>query len=97
MATAKKANTLADFKSQFDPATVIPNKIRTAIASLGKEGQEAWEYEQDFLKRANLAPPHLAVYRTQFEKHIVEVRERNRNPRKIWFADVKVAARARGE
>jgi hypothetical protein len=97
MAAAKKPTNLADFKAQFDPTVVIPNKIKAALASLLKEGKEAWEFEQDFLKRANLAPPHLAQYRTDFEKHIVRVRERGRNERTVWFADQKVATEARGE
>jgi hypothetical protein len=92
-----KAKNLADFKAQFDPAVVIPNKIRAALEALAKEGREAWEYEQDFLKRCRVSPPHLSPFREQFLQHIVEVRDPGKNPRKVWFADPKVAKIARGE
>lgn len=94
---SQKPNTLADFKAKFDQDVVVPNKIKAALAALGKEGQEAWEFEMDFVKRAGLSQTQLGTYRGQFEKHVVLVRETGRSERKVWFADAKVASKARGE
>ncbi len=91
----KKPNTLADFKAQFDQNVVVPNKIRAAFSAMLKESPEAWEYEGDFIKRAGLSQTQIGAYREQFEKHVVVAKSSNRSDRKVWFADAKVAAKAR--
>lgn len=93
---AKPAKSLKDFQAQFDPAIVIPNKIRAALDGLRKEGPEAWDYEKDFLPRARLNASQVQGYREQFADHIVLVRQ-NGVEKRIWFADPKVAKKARGE
>ena len=95
----KSAKTLADFKSEYDPDIRIPNLIRAGLASLLKEGKESWEYEQDFLRRCGtgVGNSNITTYRPQFEKHIVEVKAQGgKNLKRVWFADIKVAAQARG-
>lgn len=96
MGSKSPAKTLADFKAKFDPDVVVPNKIRAALESLGKEhGPEAWEVESELIKRAVISQTDIGKYRDKFDAHIVKVRERNRDERKIWFVDPKVAAKAR--
>lgn len=95
MATATKGKTLAEFKARFDRSVVVPNKIRAALAALAKEGPEAWEYEGDIIKRAGISQSDMGLFREEFEKHVVLVRESGRSDRKVWFADAKVAAKVR--
>jgi len=96
---SKTTKTLADFRSKFDRSVVIPDKIRAALAALAKEGPEAWEYEGEFIKRAMISQSDMGLYRSGFEEHVVVVKDIGRstsgNGRKVWFADKKVAAKAR--
>lgn len=89
----KKAKTLADFRAAFDPAIIVPVKIKAGLASLRKEGREAWEAESEFLQRAGVANCQISAYRDNFAAHIVEAGVRN--PKRFWFADTKVAEKAR--
>jgi hypothetical protein len=95
------SKTLADFRSKFDRDIVVPGKIKAALATLGKEGPEAWEYEGDFIKRAGVSQTDIGKYREQFAKHIVVAKEVGRstsgNGRRVWFWSAGVAAKARGE
>ena len=104
--TAKKkptANNLESFRSEYDPKVRLPRLIQGGLASLLKEGRESWEYETDFFRRCNaglatagVGNSNIATYRDQFAKHIVEVRQGGKNIKRVWFADTKVAAQARG-
>lgn len=89
-----KAKTLADYKAVYDPDVVIPAKIRAALTTLLAEGPENWEYEADFFRRVGAAGQQITPYREQFAAHVVE--PRGHNSKRIWFADTKVAAKARG-
>lgn len=92
------AKTLADFNAEHNPDVKIPAKIRAALASLLAEGKEAWEYEADFMKRCpGVGNGNFAKYRVQFDKHIVVVKPNGNTPKNVWFADPKVAAKARGQ
>ena len=92
-----KAKTLADFKSEFDPTVKIPASIQQALTSLAKEGPEAWEYEQDFIRRVGTSSTYFAQYRDQFIEHAVDLpRSRSSQRSRVWFGDKKVAAKARG-
>ena len=89
---------VADFRALHDPMIVATNKIRAALAAMLKEGPEHWEYESDFVRRAGLSNNQIGSYREQFAEHIVEAPSVNRSaPRRIWFADAKVARKVRGE
>jgi hypothetical protein len=88
---------LASFQAEHNPDVKIPLKIRAGLASLLAEGKESAEYEADFAARCGLGANLLGKYRAQFEKHIVVVKMDGRgNGKNVWFADVKVAAKARG-
>lgn len=93
----RKAATLADFKAKYDPATVVPNKIRAALAEIAKQGPEHHVQEVEFAKMAGVSLSQISSFRAMFEKHIVVTRNDRRNEVKIWFGDAKVAAKARGE
>lgn len=91
-----KVRTLADFKAAHDPNVIVPNRIRVALASLAKEGVEAWEYEGEFLKRAGISQTQLGQFREHFLAHIVEAPgTRARTGRRVWFGDVKTAKKLR--
>jgi fumarate hydratase class II len=69
VSSQRKANTLADFRGQFDMNVVVPTKIKTALAELLKLGEETWEYESDIIKRAGISQTHMATFREQFVDH----------------------------
>jgi hypothetical protein len=94
----KTAKTLADFKAEYDPDIRIPALINAGLKSLLAEGPEAWEYEIDFIRRCGpgVGLATMALYREKFAKHFVEVKHGGKNPKRVWFADVKIAAKARG-
>jgi hypothetical protein len=95
---SKTPRTLADFRALHDPATVISNKIKSTLLAMYKEGPEQWEYESDFVKRAGLSNNQIGGYRDQFADHVVETPSLSRAaPRRIWFADAKIARKVRGE
>jgi len=92
-----KAKTLADFKAAHDPNVIVPNKIRTALASIEKEGSEHWLYEVDFLKLSGLSTTQLAMFRDQFAAHIVEAPgAHGKQTKRVYFGNAKVAAKLRG-
>jgi hypothetical protein len=80
-----------------DINVIIPMKISKALESLASEGPEAWDYEADFVRRASISQTHLGQFRDQFADHVVETPHlQGRQPRKVWFADPKIAAKVRG-
>lgn len=92
------ARTVADFRAAHDPNVIVPAKIRNAVEAMLKEGKEHWEYESDFVKRANISQTQLSQFRDQFSDHIVETPHTNgRGPRRVWFADKRIAKSMRGE
>lgn len=95
----KTAKTLADFKAEYDPDIRIPAQIRKGLESLLAEGREAWEYDADFIKRCGspISNTNITPYREMFAKHVVLVKHERKNSKRVWFADVKIAAKARGE
>jgi hypothetical protein len=87
---------LASFKATHDPKVVIPNKIQATLDLMAKANTESWLAEEDFLKQAGVSKEEIRVNREAFDEHIVEVKRKNRGtPARFWFADVKVAAKAR--
>lgn len=93
--TKTKGKTLADFRFAHDRNVVVPNKLKAALAQLAAEGEENWAYEQDLLGIAKISTTDLSQFRDQFSDHVVETT--GKNAKRIWFANIKVAARARGK
>lgn len=88
---------LAAFQAEHNPDVKIPAKIRAGLASLLAEGKESAEYEADFAMRCGLGTNLIGKYRDGFAKHIVVARMDGRSTGKnVWFADAKIAAKARG-
>ena len=87
--------TLADFRAAHDPDVIVPAKLRKALAEMLAEHPENWLYEADFMKLAGVSSTYISAFRSQFAEHTVETR--GHNPKRIWFASPKVAAKARGE
>jgi hypothetical protein len=91
---AKPKKNLDAFRATHDRNVTVPNKIRAGLDALAKaEGPEAWEYEADFVKRAQISQTDLGQFRSNFEDHIVETK--GRVSKRVWFADVTTAATAR--
>jgi hypothetical protein len=91
------ARDLGAFRAVHDRDTVIPNKIKAALEAMRKIGPEHWEYEVEFIKRAGISNTDLARYRAQFEPYIIDAISvgKSHGAKRIWFADPKVAAKAR--
>jgi len=91
--TKKPVNDLSAFRASHDPNVIVPAKIKAALAQMLAEHKEAWRYEADLLKLAGISTTQLALFRGQFEAHVVETK--GNNAKRVWFADAKVAASAR--
>ncbi len=92
----KKVKTAADFRAAHDPDVIVPNKIRSALAEMLREGKENWEYEGDFVRRAKIGMAQLTTFREQFAAHIVDApAESSQRARRVWFADAKIAKKIR--
>jgi len=93
---------VASFRALHDADVVIPQKIRDGLLSLKKaKGNEGWEYEADFIKRAGISTAQMGTHRDEFVAHIVVAKPvgkgNSRSPRNAWFATVAAATEARGE
>lgn len=89
-------NGLAAFKAANDPKVIIPNKVRAALDKMAKANPESWAAEEDLLAAAGVTKEEIRGHREAFDDHIVEVKKKGRStPARFWFADVKVAAKAR--
>lgn len=91
-----KPKTLADWRANNVKEVLIANKIRTAFATMLKVGPEEHETNTDFARLAGVAVNELKDFREEFKQHIVHSRLGGRDGTLYWFADAKVAERARG-
>lgn len=87
VANGKK--TLADFRAAYDKSTIVPAKIRSAIAALGQNG---WEYEVEFAKGAGVSLYDLGRVRDEFSDNIVTI---GRNSKRAWAGSKALAAKMR--
>lgn len=85
--------TLADLRAKYDVNVIVPTRIKARFAAMLKIGPEEHDYEADFLKAAGIANAQISPFREQFKKHIATTK--GQNPKRIWFADPKVAAKFR--
>ena len=86
---AKK--TLADFKAAHDKSFIVPQRIKTALDALGKDG---WEYEAEFIKSSGVNQNDIAKFREQFAEQVVLVRQDGREKR-VWAGSVALANKLR--
>jgi len=75
---------LAEFRNQYDKATIVPNKIKAALKQLGG----GWEYEVDFGKMAGVSAQDLGRFRDQFSDHFVQI---GRDGRRAWAGTTTTA------
>ncbi len=95
--TKTKPKTLSDWQAAHDKNVLVPNRIRAAFEKMKAAGED-WHYEQDFERLADVGHLDMVKFREQFAKHIVQSTAVRGKAVKIgWFADPKVAAKARGE
>lgn len=98
MASKTAPRTIADFRDAHDRDVIVPKKMRAALEAIAKVGPEHFEYEQDFIKLASISQGECSKYRVQFEKHIVETPAAHQKTiKRVYFGNVKVAAKLRGE
>ena len=91
--TKQKAKTLADFRATHDKSVIIPAKIKAGLGALLSEGRENYEQEAEFTKRIGVSQTDMGRFRSEFADHVVETG--GKAPKKLWFADKAVAAKAR--
>lgn len=92
-----KARTASDFSAAHVRSTRVPIRIRETLKKIRAVGPEHWEYEGDLTKVPyGLAIKDLAEFRDQFKEFWVMTEHTNdTKPKRVWFADPKVAARFR--
>lgn len=91
MATVPKGKTFEEFQAAYDPAYIVPRKIKAGLASLGAD---AWEYEADFRKRCGINSPNtFAPYRGEFKEFYVELP--GKNSVRIWCGSKALANKIR--
>lgn len=89
-ATKAVGRSFEDFRSAFDRSTIVPGRIKSALAELGSN----WEREIEFSKLAGVSIADLAAFRAAFEEHIV-VLNREHHGKRVWVGNKNVAAKMR--
>lgn len=84
---------LAAFRAEHDRSVIVPTRIRAAFKRMLEEHPEKWLYEEPFRREAKLANTDMAAARVAFAEHIVVTP--GGDGKRVWFADAKVAAKAR--
>lgn len=91
---SKPVKNLASFRAAHDRSVIVPAKIRAALASLrAADGEQGWEYEGVFIKRAGISQTDVGAHREQFSDHVVETK--GKGAKRAWFVSVKIATEAR--
>lgn len=76
--TTAKTRDFNEFRAAYDKSFIVPNKIRSGLASLG----ESWEPEAEFIRRCGLCTTDFARYRDEFMDHVVEVP--GKQAKRVW-------------
>lgn len=87
-------NDLAAFRRLYDKSTIVPNKIRDALAALAAIGE--WEPEGIFMKRCGLSTTDFGRYRDQFTDFFIDVRPMGKSQTRVWAGTKKLADVLRG-
>ena len=89
--TIKKTGRDVDaFRAAHDRNFIIPRRIKDAIERLGAD---SWEYEQPFMKMAELSATDIGMFRAEFLDFIVEVGARNK--KRVWCGSKALANKLR--
>ena len=62
-----KSRSLEAFRAEFDKGTIVPGKVRAALAALG----DGWLFETEFAQAAGVSLNDLGHYRDEFAPHIL--------------------------
>lgn len=89
-AVKHSGKTMADFRAAHDKSFIVPKKIEAGLLKLGPEG---WEYEQAFMRIAEVGTIDLANFRDQFEDFIVTVG--GKNAKRCWCGSKELAKKLR--
>lgn len=81
---AKVGRSLADFRAEYDKATIIPARIKAGLKALGS----GWEYEVAFAKAAGVSLADLGMFRPQFDQYVVVIR---RDGKRAWAGTTATA------
>ena len=82
-----KGKSLTAFRDEYDKDTVVPKKLRAALASLGA----GWEYEVQFSRAAGVSLADLAASRDAFAEFVVQLP----GGRRAWAGKKAVAEKMR--
>lgn len=87
------------FRLDHNKKVHIPAQITLAFASMIKEhGDNHYEYEDEFAKRAKISTLDLRGHRDSFKAHVVEAPTIGKKTvRYAWFASAKAAKAASKE
>lgn len=85
-----KPNTMADFHDVFNCYRDVPRIINNELARMFIQGREHWVFESELACKTRISPPLLEQFRGVFQDNIVYFGDKQ-----VWFADPKVAAKAR--
>lgn len=86
-----KGRSLEAFRAEFDKGTIIPTKIRAALAALG----DGWLYETEFAQAAGVSLNDLGHWRDEFAAHVLIARAPGRSERRVWAGTVAAATQMR--
>ena len=89
-ATEKHVKKASDFRALFHKGTIIPSKIKKAIAAMAP-GE--WKYESEFAHDAQISVSDIAKYREPFADNIVFIQ---RESKRVWAKTAALATELRG-
>lgn len=90
-ASRVKARSLEAFRHEFDKDTIVPARIRAALAALG----EGWLFEVEFAQAAGVSLNDLGHYRDEFAAHHLVARSPGKAERRVWAGTPEAAAAMR--
>ncbi len=83
-----KGRTIKEFRQLYDKDTIIPQKIKAGLESLGS----GWLYEAEFMRHCGVRVVDFKAYQEQFAEYMVAV-ENDR--RVVWTGSKTVAEELR--
>lgn len=96
---------LDEFRKKHDRNYIVPTRIKAALEEMVVEhekkepgkGEEAWEYDGEFVARTGLRASDVSAFKTDFAEHLVvqETGSRESRARVIWCGRAKTAKKLR--
>lgn len=79
---------LSAFRASHDKNFIVPKKIEDGLKALGPD---KWEYQAEFVTRAQVSVTDLAMFREQFTDFLVEISGKTRKT--VWCGSKALAAK----